>query len=163
MSAVAIALVCLLAVGLGAVMVWQRVWQADHAVLIGELGQRLERERRRREPGVPPARRVRALAWVAELRDLERQLVITGRDPDVMRWLGVQLARAGALAAVLLLLNLLWLGVNGSLALDWAWVGVGCSRSWFRRWAAIWSCALLCVACATSSAEHFGTCSSCWR
>lgn len=122
---VAIALVGVLAAAVLIVAMWQRVWEPNHAVLIRELGQRLDREQRRRSARPRVAQRVRVLAWVAELRDLERQLVIAGRDADVARWLATQVARMGMLATALLLLNLLWLAVNGSLAIDWVWVGVG--------------------------------------
>src|SRR5579859_118518 len=102
---------------------WLRVWEPNHVLLVRELAGRLERERRRRE-GAPSAPPPRLLVWAAELRDLQRQLVIAGRDPDTLRWVGRQVARMALVGAALLLLNVLALLLGGGLVLDWSVVAV---------------------------------------
>lgn len=119
-----IVLLSVMAVAVGALALWQRVWEPNHVILIRELGERLERERKRSHPVARPARQLRVLAWVTELRDLERSLVIAGRAADSRRFMGVQVARMGMVAAALTLINLLWLGVESNLALGWGWVAL---------------------------------------
>ena len=103
---------------------WLRVWAPNHTLLVRELAGRLERERQRRD-GVGDAKAApKALAWLSELRDLQRQLIIAGRDPDTMRWLSRQAARLAMVAATLILINVLSLEVGGSVALDWSLVAV---------------------------------------
>lgn len=104
---------------------WLRVWEPNHVLLVREVGARLERERRRREGPVTRARRLpRILAWAAELRDLQGQLVIAGRDPDPVRWLARQAARMAVAAGGLLLVNVISLEVGDGLALDWGVAGI---------------------------------------
>jgi hypothetical protein len=124
-SAEVVGLLCAMAVLVGVVGYWQRVWEPDHAVLLRELAERREQERRRRQAGESrPVRQLPLLAWMTELRDLERSLVIAGRAPEGGRFLLVQLVRMAVTAAALLLANVLWLSVEGSLLVDWTLVAL---------------------------------------
>jgi len=120
----AIALLVLLMAAIVAVAVGQRVWEPTHVTLVRELDRRLRREESGRGRTQPAARRLSATAWVGELRDVERSLVIAGRSADVPRWVAVQLVRVGAVAALLVALNVLWLWQEGGLLLDWGWAAV---------------------------------------
>lgn len=123
-SAVAIAVVggmtSLLLIAAG----WLRVWEPNHALLVREVAARLERERRRRDGATAVQAAPRTLARLSELRDLRRQLIVAGRDPNTMRWLSRQAARMAVVAAALLLLNVVSLEVGNGVALDWGVVAV---------------------------------------
>lgn len=103
---------------------WLRVWEPNHTLLVRELGARLEHERRRRDGAPAVSAAPRTLAWLSDLRDLQRQLIVAGWDQDTMRWLSRQAARMAVVAAALLLLNVLSLQVGNGVALDWSVVAV---------------------------------------